>query len=81
MVNSDEFLEGTLGKLIGDCKVILSTVNMLFNNTLERKGLFRRVPMEKLIVDEASQIYVGDYLVSQRKLHSCRGDFAEFLGV
>ncbi|KAG8994071.1 hypothetical protein FRB94_010188 [Tulasnella sp. JGI-2019a] len=43
-------------------KVVLSTVDMLFQSTLQKKGLFGIIPVEYLVVDEASQIYCGSYL-------------------
>lgn len=43
--------------------VILSTSSTLCNPTLHSNHLFTVVPMERLIVDEASQINVFDYLV------------------
>lgn len=45
-------------------KFVLCTIGMLFSPALEKFGLFRTIPMERLVVDEASQIFVGDYLVS-----------------
>lgn len=45
---------------------VLCTMGMLFSETLEGIGLFRTIPMERLVVDEASQIFVGDYMVSTR---------------
>lgn len=41
---------------------VLCTIGMLFSDKLESVGLFRTIPMERLVVDEASQIFVGDYL-------------------
>jgi regulator of nonsense transcripts 1 len=37
---------------------------MLSNPALEERGLFKEVPVERLIIDEASQIRVFEFLVS-----------------
>lgn len=62
MVTSKEF-KTQLRKLKG-VKIILCTMNMLFSQTLDKIGLWTKLPLERLVVDEASQIFVGDYLVS-----------------
>jgi regulator of nonsense transcripts 1 len=47
-------------RLLLGCKVILCTLSMLSNSKL---GVFTRlVPVELVVVDEASQIEIGDYL-------------------
>jgi regulator of nonsense transcripts 1 len=47
-------------RLLLGCRVILCTLSMLSNNKL---GIFTRlVPLEVVVVDEASQIEIGDYL-------------------
>ena len=47
---------------------ILCTVSMLSNPGLVQLGFFRYIPVQRLVIDEASQIYVGQYIVSP----SCR---------
>jgi hypothetical protein len=42
---------------------ILCTISMLSNPGLGQLNFFANVPVERLVVDEASQIYVGQYLV------------------
>lgn len=49
--------------LFHDIKVVLCTLGTMSNPTLEEKGIFELVPVEHLIVDEASQIGVVNYLV------------------
>ncbi|KAG8908762.1 hypothetical protein FRB99_003000 [Tulasnella sp. 403] len=56
----DVFKEGQ--KALSGVKVILSTINMLYNPLLEMNKVFETIPLERLIIDEASQIFVGDYL-------------------
>lgn len=64
MIQSSEFKK-ELKKEMGNMNFVLCTMGMLFSDKLESLGLFRTIPMERLVVDEASQIFVGDYLVSQ----------------
>ena len=49
-------------RLFRDIRVILCTLNMLSNRRLVEAGLLRLFPPRTLIVDEASQIEVGNYL-------------------
>lgn len=59
-ITSGEF-SGRLSQLNG-CPVVLCTLSMLSNDTLRKQGVFRRVPLHTVVVDEASQIEVGDYI-------------------
>jgi len=54
--------------LLGGARVILSTIGMLSNPTLEKNRTFDLVPVERLVVDEASQINSFEYLVSLRSI-------------
>ena len=47
-------------RLLLGCKVILCTLSMLSNSKLAE--FVRLVPVERVVVDEASQIEIGDYL-------------------
>ena len=49
-------------RLLGGARVILCTTSMLSNNKLHSGGFTQIVPLQTVIVDEASQIEVGDYL-------------------
>ncbi|KAJ3733117.1 P-loop containing nucleoside triphosphate hydrolase protein [Lentinula guzmanii] len=64
LIRTDELPDNTLGmsRLIGNSKVILSTLGLLSNPAIERNGLFDIVPFERLVVDEASQINVFEYM-------------------
>jgi len=42
---------------------ILCTISMLSNPGVAQQGFYRHVPVQRLMVDEASQIYVGQYIV------------------
>ncbi|KAG6831111.1 hypothetical protein H0H87_006136 [Tephrocybe sp. NHM501043] len=45
--------------------IILSTLSMLSNPSLSKVGMFQVVPVGRLVVDEASQIKIEDYLVDR----------------
>ncbi|KAJ3928828.1 MAG: P-loop containing nucleoside triphosphate hydrolase protein [Lentinula lateritia] len=64
LIRTDELPDNILGmsRLIGSSKVILSTLGLLSNPTLEQNGLYDVVPFERLVVDEASQINVFEYM-------------------
>ncbi|KAF5360173.1 hypothetical protein D9758_011319 [Tetrapyrgos nigripes] len=49
-------------RLLQGAQVILSTLGMLSNPALDDNGTFRLVPVERLVIDEASQINVFEYL-------------------
>jgi len=64
IIRSDDFKAGlvdTANQLHGS-RVILCTLSMLSNTRLGSSGFTRLVPVDVVIVDEASQIEVGDYL-------------------
>jgi regulator of nonsense transcripts 1 len=44
--------------------LVLSTLSMLSNPKLDENGLFNLIPMRSLIVDEASQIDVFEFMVT-----------------
>lgn len=56
-------------RCLGDSTVVLCTLSMLSNPTLDNCWMFKINPVKKLIVDEASQINVFDYMVSYRNIH------------
>ncbi|KAF7316738.1 AAA-12 domain-containing protein [Mycena chlorophos] len=59
-IRSDEFRTITKTRMMG-CKVILCTLSMLSNKRIQTQ--FRSyVAINRIIVDEASQIEIGDYL-------------------
>ncbi|KAF5376648.1 hypothetical protein D9615_007819 [Tricholomella constricta] len=58
-----------MARLLGGSCIILSTLSMLSNPTLDRVGLFRIVPVARLVVDEASQIKIEDFLHIFQKFH------------
>ena len=50
-------------RLLGGSRVILSTLGMLSNPVLHSVGMFLAVPVERLVVDEASQIKMEDFMI------------------
>ena len=51
-----------LSKALAGSNIILTTLGMLSNPAFD--DLLELVPMERLVVDEASQINVTEYMVS-----------------
>lgn len=69
MIRSDEF------SFIGpsrfkNCQVMLCTLSMLSNRSIPK--FMHHIPMKSLIVDEASQIEVGNYISVFSTFHSLR---------
>jgi hypothetical protein len=60
LVNPDE--RGML-HLLDNARIVLSTLSTLSNPGLDQVGIFSLVPMERLVIDEASQINVFDFMV------------------
>lgn len=59
-ITSGEFSNG-LSELNG-CPVVLCTLSMLSSDTLRMQGAFRKNPLHTVVIDEASQIEIGDYI-------------------
>lgn len=55
-----------LERLVGTKRVVLCTLSLLSNPILQDSGFFGLIPVERLIVDEASQLDVFEYMVSSR---------------
>ncbi|KIJ66999.1 hypothetical protein HYDPIDRAFT_85399 [Hydnomerulius pinastri MD-312] len=45
-----------------NCPVVLCTLSMLSSSTLQRRGVFDAAPIRTVVIDEASQIEIGDYI-------------------
>ncbi|KIY44152.1 hypothetical protein FISHEDRAFT_52091, partial [Fistulina hepatica ATCC 64428] len=60
LIQSSEFFSYKSKKLLG-CKVFLCTLAMLSNNFVQKKFM-KAAPLHSLVVDEASQIQIGDYI-------------------
>ena len=70
MVQTTEIFQDTtsIEDVLGKSKIILCTLGMLSNPGLAEYGVFKHCPVERLIVDEASQIDTLDFMV---RLNSC----------
>lgn len=55
---------------LGDARVVLCTLRMLASGRMAATGFPEHVPVETLIVDEASQVEIGDYLIPLSKYSS-----------
>lgn len=55
---------------IGSSRVILCTLSMLSSDRMNKSGFPELVPVEILIVDEASQVEIGDYLIPLSRFHN-----------
>jgi superfamily I DNA and/or RNA helicase len=63
VIRSDAFSHKTTQKLLGDAQVILCTLSMIAGNKrMHAAGFPNFVPVNTLVIDEASQIQVHDYL-------------------
>ncbi|THV03704.1 hypothetical protein K435DRAFT_270038 [Dendrothele bispora CBS 962.96] len=69
VIRGDEMPSDPVGmeRLLEGVQVILSTIGMLSNPALERNGTFSLVPVERLVVDEASQINNFEYMTIFQK--------------
>jgi hypothetical protein len=65
VIRSDELPDtpGDVARMFGDVTVVLCTLSMLSNPKLEDCGLFRVIPVTALVIDEASQIDVFEFMV------------------
>ncbi|KAL4064428.1 P-loop containing nucleoside triphosphate hydrolase protein [Scleroderma citrinum] len=62
IIISEEFIEKSTMKQLYGCPVVLCTLSMLSSNKLHQLGAFKMVPLRNIVVDEASQIEIGDYI-------------------
>ena len=65
LIRSDEFPKNKVGmaRLLLDSKVILCTLSMILNPALFNNNTFDIVPPRCLLIDEASQISVFEFMV------------------
>ncbi|THH33182.1 hypothetical protein EUX98_g960 [Antrodiella citrinella] len=64
VIVSDTFIESSVAmdRRLKGSRVMLCTLSMFSHPLLMRAGITRLVPVETVLIDEASQIEVGDYL-------------------
>jgi hypothetical protein len=67
LLRSDEFPQAPndMERAIGGSPVILCTLSMLSNPILDDRRVYELVPLERLVIDEASQIDVGEFMVGR----------------
>ena len=65
VICSDELpkTQGEVARMFGDVTVVLCTLSMLSNPKLKECGLIRVIPVTSLVIDEASQIDVFEFMV------------------
>jgi hypothetical protein len=65
VIGSDEIPDSPVdvSRMFGDVTVVLCTLGMLSNPKLSDCGLFRLIPVRSLVIDEASQIDVFEFMV------------------
>ncbi|KAJ7678920.1 P-loop containing nucleoside triphosphate hydrolase protein [Mycena polygramma] len=68
-IRSDEFRMMPMSRIKG-CQVILCTLSMLSNRLLSK--FTNQVPVNTIVVDEASQIEIGDYIPVFTKFQTLR---------
>ncbi|OJT11526.1 ATP-dependent helicase upf1 [Trametes pubescens] len=63
-IRSDElFAQGTdVVRTMGTSTIVLCTVSMLSNPAIDQCGIFHLIPVERLVVDEASQIDTFEFM-------------------
>lgn len=64
LLRSDQFPKDktSLSQTLGATEIILCTLSMISHPLLKANGMFECVPIKRLIVDEASQINIFEYL-------------------
>ena len=55
----------SMERAIGGSPVILCTLSMLSNEILDDHRMYELVPLEQLVIDEASQIDVREFMVGE----------------
>lgn len=65
LIRSDDLFDDKVAteRLLGGSSIILCTVSMLSNPALDECGVYDLVPVEHLVVDEASQIDSFEFMV------------------
>ena len=65
LIRSDDLFDDKVAteRLLGSSSIILCTVSMLSNPALDTCGVYDLVPVENLVIDEASQIDSFEFMV------------------
>jgi len=66
VIRSDDLPDSLscVSKMFRDITVVLCTLGMLSNPKLAGCGLFDIIPVKSLVIDEASQIDIFEFMVS-----------------
>jgi hypothetical protein len=64
LIRSDVLPLREVSKEFDGIKLVLSTLTMLSNPQLQDCGLLRLIPVKSLVIDEASQIDVFEFMVT-----------------
>ncbi|KAF7357132.1 Nucleoside triphosphate hydrolase protein [Mycena sanguinolenta] len=64
LIRTNELIadERGIAYMLNEARIVLSTLSTLSNPGLDHVGIFSLVPVEKLVVDEASQINAFDFM-------------------
>ncbi|KAJ7435910.1 P-loop containing nucleoside triphosphate hydrolase protein [Mycena galericulata] len=64
LIRTDELMADQRGivHILSGARIVLSTLSTLSNPGLDQVGIFSLVPLERLVVDEASQINAFDFM-------------------
>ncbi|KAJ7257575.1 hypothetical protein B0H12DRAFT_1015399, partial [Mycena haematopus] len=65
LIRTDELMADERGivHMLSGAQIVLSTLSTLSNPGLDQVGIFKLVPVERLVVDEASQINAFEFMV------------------
>ncbi|KAF8144674.1 hypothetical protein K438DRAFT_1631431 [Mycena galopus ATCC 62051] len=65
LIRTDELMADEWGirHMLKGARIVLSTLSTLSNPGLDKVGIFSLVPVERLVVDEASQINAFEFMV------------------
>lgn len=72
LIRSDDLFNDpvTFERRFNGSRVVLCTLSMLSNPALDEIGVFDLLPVERLVVDEASQIDTFEFMVMWRNIPS-----------
>ena len=72
VIRSDKFIHDYAGtrQMFDGVTLVLSTLSTLSNPLLDDFGLFNLIPVRSLVVDEASQIDVFEFMVTDLSIRS-----------
>ncbi|PPQ95133.1 hypothetical protein CVT25_011676 [Psilocybe cyanescens] len=80
LIRSDELPHDVDGmaRMLGSSRIVLSTLSMISNPMLQDNGMFKIIPMERLIIDEVSQINIIEFMHIFQRFQSTLGKVCFF---